>query len=485
MHLNKLVCLFIAVLCGVAQAQDRAKPNVIFILADDLGWTDLACYGSGYYETPNIDKLAAQGMRFTNGYSCAPNCAPTRAALMTGQYQPRTGVYTVGGIDRFDWESRPLRPIDNVQNLPKEKVTIADSMKRAGYATAMFGKWHLGSSAEYHPSKRGFDEALVTSGKHFNFELDPPVEYPKGQYLADFLTDRAVEFITKNKDKPFFLYLPHFGVHAPHQAKPELIAKFKDKPSAGGHHDPTYAAMIYSVDESVGRIMATLEELGLSKDTLIVFSSDNGGVGGYISSGVSNNKGITDNAPLRGGKGMLYEGGVRVPYIFRWPGKIAAGSVCDDPILSVDMHPTLIALAGGKPPENQPLDGVDLNKALTSNDRKALERDIFWHFPGYLGAGENQWRTLPGGAIRHGDFKLIEFFEDGRLELYNLKDDPSQKNNLTKDLPGLTNSLHARLVEWRAATSAKMPTPNTLTQAERDKALKKKKAKNSGKAGED
>jgi arylsulfatase A-like enzyme len=201
-------------------------------MADDLGYTDLACFGSKYYETPNIDKLASQGMKLTSHHHCQ-NCQPTRAALMSGQYAARTGVYTVGGIDRFDWSTRPLRPVDNVTELPLEKKTVAQAMKTAGYATGMFGKWHLGESGDYHPGKRGFDEAIVSMGQHFDFKTNPRTEYPQGQYLADFLTDKAVDFIQRHKDAPFFLYLPHFGVHSPYQAKPELIAKFKDKAARG------------------------------------------------------------------------------------------------------------------------------------------------------------------------------------------------------------------------------------------------------------
>ena len=257
-----LILLGILVMRLVALAVNQ--PNIVFILADDLGYSDVACYGSKFYETPHIDRLAAQGMRFTDGYTCGPNCQPTRAALMSGQYMPRTGVYTVGGIDRFNWQSRPLRPVDNVTELPLEKITVAQALKKAGYATGMFGKWHLGNDGAYHPSKRGFDEAIESSGVHFDFKTDPPVTYPKGQYLVDFLTDRAVDFIRLHKGEPFFLYLPHFAVHGPHQAKPDLISKFKDKKPAGGHHDPAYAAMIWSVDESVGRIVALLDELQLA-----------------------------------------------------------------------------------------------------------------------------------------------------------------------------------------------------------------------------
>lgn len=451
--------------CGLAAAaQDAAdgaaarKPNIVFILADDLGWADVGCYGSTYYETPNIDRLAAQGVRFTDGYSAGPNCTPTRAALMSGQYGARTGVFTVGNINRFNWQSQTLAPPQNVQNLPLSLTILPQPLKEAGYVTGMFGKWHLGNAAEFHPGQRGFDEAISTQGKHFDFKTDPAVEVPEGQYLADFLTDKSVDFIRRNKDKPFFLYLPHFGVHTPREAKPELIEKFKAKPAAGGHNDPVYAAMLYSVDESVGRIMATLDELKLADNTLVIFSSDNGGVGGYRREGIEKGNDITDNAPLRGGKGMLYEGGVRVPFIFRFPGRIQPGSMSDASIITVDLYPTFVELAGAKAPD-QPLDGVSLVAHLHG---KPLERDaVYWHFPGYLGApGKDEWRTKPVGAIRSGDHKLLEWYEDGKLELYNLKTDPGQKENLVEAQPKLAKSLYTKLAAWRESTGARMPTKN-------------------------
>lgn len=456
-----LFLLTCSALMGVAgfAAEPTKKPNVVFILADDLGWTDLGCQGSKYYKTPNIDKLAAAGLRFTDGYTCGPNCQPTRAALLSGQYGPRTGVYTVGGIDRFDWKSRPLRPVDNVQKLPLDRKTVADVMKASGYATAMFGKWHVGQDVDHHPSKRGFDEAIVSMGKHFDFVTQPKVDYPKGTYLADFLTDRAVDFIKKNKEKPFFLYLPHFGVHSPHEAKPDWIAKFKDQPATDGHANPTYAAMIASVDESVGRVLKTLDEFGLAENTVVIFSSDNGGVGGYVREGVKKAGDVTDNAPLRSGKGSLYEGGVRVPWIVRWPGKVPTGTT-DTPIISVDLLPTLVELSGGKAPAKQPIDGVSMVECLTSGGKKAPTRDLFWHFPGYLGAGQGMWRTTPAGAIRSGDWKLIEFFEDGRKELYNLREDLSQKTSLAAKNPDKAADLHARLATWRKDVGAMMPKAN-------------------------
>ncbi len=448
-------CLVIALAAPAAGAARR--PNVVLVLADDLGWTDLGCQGSKYYETPNLDRLAAQGMRFTAGYTCGPNCQPTRAALMSGQYGPRTGVYTVGSIDRFNWRSRPLRPVDNVQQLPHETVTVAGALKKAGYATAMFGKWHLGQAGPLHPARRGFDEAIVSMGRHFDFATSPKVDYPKGTYLSDFLTDRAVDFIRRNRDRPFFLFLAHFAVHSPHEAKKELVEKFKKRPAAGGHRDATYAAMIASLDESVGRVAAALDELKLADDTLFIFSRDNGGVGGYARAGIRGGGAATDNAPLRGGKGMLYEGGIRVPFLFRWPGTIEAGTRCDEPVCSVDLFPTLLEVAGAKPPAGQPLDGVSC-LPLLSGAKGRLDRDaVYWHFPVYLGAGRDDWRTTPAGAARAGDWKLLEFFETGRLELYNLADDIGETKDLAKSNPEKVKELHGKLRAWREAVKAPMP----------------------------
>lgn len=447
--------LFFAVLpCHAAD-----KPNIVFILADDLGWTDTATYGSKYYETPNIDRLAAQGMKFTRYHNCQ-NCQPTRAALMSGQYAPRTGVYTVGGIGRFEWEGRPLRPVDNVTELPLDKITVAQSLKQSGYTTGMFGKWHLGEDTDHHPRERGFDEAIVSMGKHFNFNTNPKTEYPKEQYLADFLSDKAVDFIKRHKDEPFFLYLPHYGVHSPHQAKEELIARFKSKTGVGGHNNPVYAAMIASVDESVGRIMTALDELKLTDNTVLIFSSDNGGVGGYEREGLKKAGDVTDNAPLRSGKGSLYEGGTRDPFIVRWPGKVNPATICDAPTIHVDIYPTLLELAGAKAPENYVLDGESL-VPLFRNGNATLKRDaIYQHFPGYLGAGKGTWRTTPVGVIEMGDWKLMEFFEDGKLELYNLHDDIGETKNLASEMPDKARELHAKMLAWRQAIKAPMPTLN-------------------------
>lgn len=450
-------CLFalVALLPLLQAAAAERKPNIIYILADDLGYTDLGATGSRYYETPNLDRLASQGLRFNRYYHCQ-NCQPTRAALMSGQYGSRTGVYTVGSEDRFSWWKRSLRPVPNVTQLPLDRSTVAQSLRQTGFATAMFGKWHLGEQGEYHPARRGFAEAIVSMGKHFDFSTNPKTEIPVGMYLADFLTDKAVDFIRRKKDMPFFLYLPHFGVHAPHQAKPELIAKFKSKSPVGGHHDPTYAAMISSVDDSVGRILAVLDELKLSENTILIFASDNGGVGGYVREGLKKAGDVTDNAPLRSGKGSLYEGGIRVPFFVRWPGVTPPGAVCETPATHVDIYPTFLEVSGGSKP-NQPLDGESL-VPLFRDPAAKLKRDVvFAHFPGYLGAGQNTWRTTPVGVAISGEWKLLEFYEDHRLELYKLSDDVGESKNLAEIFPEKANELLVKLRAWRKETGAKMP----------------------------
>lgn len=464
--------VFLALASACQGVEPASRPNIVFVMADDLGYTDLGCQGSQYYESPHIDRLASQGMRLLGHHHCQ-NCAPTRAAIMSGQYGPRTGVYTVGSIERFDWSRRPLRPVDNVQELPLDRSIIAQQLKSAGYATGMFGKWHLGNDGPHHPSRRGFDEAIVSAGVHFNFKTEPPVEYPEGQYLADFLTDKAVDFINRHQDEPFFLYLPHFGVHGPHQAKPEWIEHFKGKPTVGGHRNPVYAAMIASVDESVGRIMKVLDELQLAERTVVIFTSDNGGVGGRAREGLGENKDITDNAPLRSGKGSLYEGGTRVPLIVRWPGSIEAGTTCDIPTIHVDFYPTLVAMARAPSPEH-PLDGVSLRPLFeggTSLDRPA----IYQHFPGYLASGPNAWRTTPVSSIQEGPWKLMEFLEDGRLELYDLASDVGEQTNLAETQPDRARELYAKLVAWRQGISAPMPTPND--NSARPKKQRQKKSK--------
>lgn len=459
---------FLTATCLIAAER---KPNLIFILADDLGYGDLGCYGQKLIQTPHLDRMAAEGMRFAQFYAGSTVCAPSRSVLMTGLHTGHTRVR--GNAGTVNPLAQSLRPGD---------MTVARALKAAGYATAMFGKWHIGQQGPHAPGRRGFDEAIVSMGAHFDFATNPKTEYPKGQYLADFLTDRAVDFITRKKDGPFFLYLPHFGVHSPHQAKPELIAKFKGKPGVGGHNNPTYAAMIASVDESVGRVMAKLEELKLADNTVLIFASDNGGVGGYAREGLTKGGGgdVTDNAPLRNGKGSLYEGGTRVPFIVRWPGQVKAGTVCDVPAIHVDVYPTFVALAGGAMPAGQVFDGESLVPLLRAS-RATLQREaIYQHFPGYLGIGADQWRTTPVSLVQAGDWKLMEYLEDGRLELYNLREDLGEAKNLAATMPDKAKELQAKLVAWRAAVKAPMPAKNEVAaggESTKKKGKGKKNAK--------
>lgn len=444
------------------RASANKPPNIVFILADDLGWTDVACFGSKFYETPNLDRLAAQGLKFTSAYTAAPNCSPTRASLMTGAYTPRHGIWTaIGGAgDQAPPASAKLIPAPNGRQLPLQFTTIAQSLKASGYATGMFGKWHLGQQGDFHPARRGFDEAIETMGRHFEFRTNPQTPTDPNEYLADFLAKQAEGFIERHKDHPFFLYLPHFAVHSPHHAKPELIAKYEKKAAAGGHRNPTYAAMIDSLDQAVGRVMAKLDALGLGENTVLIFSSDNGGVGGYTSNdGRPENRGITSNLPLRGGKGQLYEGGVRVPLIVRWPRAIKAGSATAQPVISVDFFPTFLELAGSKENPKQARDGVSLVPLLKSSGQAKLKREaLYWNFPGYLPG-----RTTPVASVRDGDWKLIEFYEDGKMELYNLAQDLSERNDLSAKMPDKTRELHEKLKAWRASVNAPMPKPKPQT----------------------
>ncbi len=475
------------VAASAANAATVAKPNIVYILADDLGWTDLGCQGSTYYETPHIDRLAQQGMRMLRYYN-SQNCAPTRAVLMSGQYAPRTGIYTVNTLERGEAVDRKMNVPANTTQLPLDKFILPQALKAAGYATGMFGKWHLGNDEGHHPRQRGFDEALVSDNKHFNFTTIPPAEYPDGQYFADFLTDRAVDFIARHRDHPFFLYVPHFAVHTPIQGKADYVAAWEKKPAKGNHWHATYAAMVQSVDESVGRIVAKLEELKLADNTVIIFSSDNGGLGGYHrTEAPSEKKGFTDNTPLRGGKGTLYEGGIRVPFIVRWPGSVPAGSTSDVPVAHVDIYPTFLAIAGGTARSGYQLDGTSFASVL-KNPRASWAREaIYWHFPGYLESyvHEKGWRTSPVGVIHAGDFKLMEFFETGAVELYNLRDDIGETRNLAQQSPAQTQALRAKLATWRTDVGAAMPTmktgaETTPTQAANPAKKGKRKQKDAG-----
>lgn len=447
-------------------ASSSDRPNILFLMADDLGWSDLGVTGSPWHRTPVLDRLAREGLRFTDAYSNGPNCAPTRACLMSGQYPPRHGIYTVASGARGQARHRKLVPVENETVLAPRFVTLAETLRAAGYQTAHFGKWHLGHPGETGPLEQGFE--LNVAGNHRGH---PPSYFspyrnaqladgPDGEYLTDRLTREALAFLDRREsDRPFFLYFPFYTVHTPIQGKPEKVEKYRELLAGKKPAHPGYAAMVESLDENVGRLLAKIDELGLRESTLVIFTSDNGGLGGYEGLGTRE---YTSNAPLRGGKGMLHEGGIRVPLIVRWPGQVPAGKVSSTPVITLDFYPTLAALAGVT--ENLPaLDGVNLLPILRDPEGATLpgDRALFWHFPGYLQANVQRgtWRTKPGGVIRLGRHKLIEYFEDGRRELYDLEEDIGEKRDLSSERPELVEKLHARLKEWREAVRAPLPTP--------------------------
>lgn len=427
-----------------------AQPNIVLFYADDLGWRDLGCMGSKFYDTPHIDRLASEGMLFTDAYANAPNCAPSRACLMSGQYSPRHGVYTVGNPNRGRAELRRLLAVKNRLDLDEKFVTIAEALGSAGYRTATMGKWHLGDD----PTKQGF---LLNVG---GFKAGAPRSYfspyrnpnlkdgPDGEYLTDRLTDAAVEFISDKDSKPFFLYLTHYAVHTPIQAKEDDAARFANRPPDRGQRNRKYAGMVYALDRSMGRVLEALERTGKERDTIVVFFSDNGG-----------HMGATSCRPLRGAKGTLYEGGIRVPLIVRWPTKVKPGSRSSTPVIGTDLYPTFLAATGSKRSEGYRLDGVDLSPVLRGTGEIA-ERALFWHFPAYLQGRfeKDQFRTRPGAVVRRGKWKLIEFFEDRRLELYDLVEDRAEQTNVAKEHPDIAKELHAVMVAWRQQTGAPVPT---------------------------
>lgn len=442
---------------GLQVSGSAAQPtNVVVILADDLGWTDLGCYGSDFYETPHIDRLARDGMRFTQSYSACTVCSPTRAALLTGKYPARLHI--------TDWipgqmpDNPKLLVPEWTKHLPTEETTLAERLKPAGYTAASIGKWHLGGE-DYYPEKHGFDINIAGSDKaappsyHAPWKIPTLSEGKDGEYLTGRLSEEAVKFIERAKDKPFFLYLSHFAVHTPLQGRADLVQKYKHKLKAGLRHtNVTYAAMVESLDESIGRLCQKLDELKLADRTVIIFTSDNGG---------RITQGTTTNAPLRYGKASAYEGGVRVPLIVHWPGVTKPGSVCDAPVITMDLFPTVLEMCGLEPSriarDGTTNDGVSLTALLRGSG--SIQRDtLFWHYPHHqhyqLGG------TMPYGAIRAGDFKLIEFFDDMRVELYNIREDIGEQRDLAGEMPKKVKELRARLVEWRREVGAQMPVPN-------------------------
>jgi arylsulfatase A len=457
-----LVVLLPFSLC-VSHAADSpdAKPNVVLILADDLGWTDLACYGSDLHETPHLDRLARRGMKFTQNYSACTVCSPTRAALMTGKYPAR--LHITDWIPGLMPDNPKLLVPDWTKYLPLEETTLADAFKAAGYTTASIGKWHLGTE-EYYPTKHGFDLNIAGTDKPAPPSYFAPWKIPTlaegnaGDYLTDRLGEEAAKFIEQAKDKPFFLYLPHFAVHTPIQGRADLVKKYRSKLKPGlTHTNPAYAAMTESLDTAVGRVLSKLDDLKLAERTIVIFTSDNGG-----------RIPTTSNKPLRFGKASAYEGGVRVPLIVHWPGVTPPGAVSDVPTITMDLFPTLLEMAGIAAPRPDPQramsktgpagrDGISLVPLLRQTG-SISRAELCWHYPHHqhyqLGG------ATPYAAIRSGDFKLVEFFNDMHVELYDLRKDIGEEQDLAADMPGKADGLRRRLHAWREEIGAQMPTPN-------------------------
>jgi arylsulfatase A-like enzyme len=438
---------------GVAAGAER--PNVVLIVIDDLGWADLGCYGSTYHRTPNIDALARRGMRFTDGYAACPVCSPSRAAIMTGKYPARLHL-TDWLPGRTDRPSQKLsRPIIR-QQLPLEEVTLAEALGPAGYTTASIGKWHLGGPP-FWPEHQGFGrniggtETGSPPGGHFRFRTPNLQARNPDEYLTDRLTDEAIAFVEANRTRPFFLYLAHYAVHIPLQARPDVLARYRATPSTGSAQgNPIYAAMIQSLDEGIGRLMRKLDELGIANRTVVLFTSDNGG----LSVKEGPNTPATSNRPLRAGKGYLYEGGIRVPLIVAWPGVTRPGSVCEVPVSGQDLYPTIREIAAAPPGRGQIVDGESLLPLLRRTG-PIRRKPLFWHYPHYSNQGGR-----PGGAIREGDLKLIDWYEDGRAELYDLAADLGEQRDLAPERPADAARLRDRLARWREAVAVQMPTPN-------------------------
>lgn len=444
---------------SVAPAAQRPL-NFVLFLCDDLGWTDVGCQGSDFYETPHIDRLASQGMRFTNGYAACPVCSPTRAAIMTGKYPARLRLTNFIPGRQTRRYARVLAP-EFRQELPLEETTIAETLREAGYATGHIGKWHLGAQG-FSPDRQGFDLSFSTGGRHLfpRWTVNPPHKVNEGEDRADRLAAEAERFLVENRERPFFLYLPHHLPHIPLEAREPLIAKYKAKldtpkfrPRRGlpgpAQNDPTYAAMIENADTAVGRVLRKLDDLDLTARTVLIFTSDNGG----LTAPEFEKRPVTSNAPLREGKGHVYEGGIRVPLIVRWPGVTKRGSTCATAVSSVDYYPTLLEIAGARDAPGHTPDGTSIVPLLKGG---ALRRDaLYWHYPHYSNQG-----GAPGGAIRQDRYKLIEFYDDKHVELYDLSKDIGERNDLARRMPEKAAAMRRSLEEWRRAVAADMPKPN-------------------------
>ncbi len=449
--------LFLAPLAESALAESR-KPNIVLIFIDDMGWTDAGYAGSDLYETPNIDRLRREGMRFTNAYAAAGNCAPSRACLISGQYTPRHGLYAVGNTRRGAVREMRLVPIPNTGYLASENVTVAEALRAAGYATGEFGKWHLGKASPTRARDQGFDVDETTSpprGNVFKRTNDPKWIYR--------ITEGACRFMEKNKDRPFFAYISHHATHMAIQARQDMLEKFAAKKPGERHTDQKFAAMNAQMDDGVGIVLEKLKTLGLEKNTLVLFTSDNGGLP------------RSSQAPLRGFKGLYYEGGIRVPMIARWPGVIEPGSACDVPVINVDFYPTFLDAAGASAPSGKALDGESL-VPLFKGGKQLARAAIFWHFPGYLngpnsGSRDQLFRTRPVTVIRKGDWKLHLFHEEWALdggrdrldknhavELYNLARDIGEKRNLALERKEKRDELVGDVLTWFERVEARLPT---------------------------
>ena len=446
--------------CGVAlwlvsqspgnAATEQRPPNVVLILVDDLGWTDLGCFGSDLYETPNIDRLASEGMRFNAAYAACTVCSPTRAALLTGKAPAR--LHLTDWIHGHDRPDAPLLPPAWTEFLPSNEATLAEVLKPAGYTSTSIGKWHLGDEPEHWPDAQGFDANVAGFGKgqppsYFApYQIPTLIDGPDGEYLTDRLGLEAARFIAANAERPFFLYAPHYAVHTPLQAKAGDIERYRSKLTPGLRHDnPVYAAMVESMDAAVGRTLEAIDRAGVRDETLVIVTSDNGGL---------ELRGITENAPLRDGKGSAFEGGVRVPLIVRWPGVVPPGSTCIEPVISHDLFPTILEAAGIAMNDGA-LDGRSIVPLLRDPDAVLGREALYWHYPHYHPGG-----ATPHGAIRAGDWRLVQFFEGDRVELYNLADDPGESRDLAPSMPAKAAELRERLEVWRAAVGAQMPRPN-------------------------
>ncbi|MBX3439668.1 MAG: sulfatase-like hydrolase/transferase, partial [Planctomycetaceae bacterium] len=480
--LSICLCLVGISALAVGHTAEAARPNVIVFMIDDLGWTDAGCYGSDLYETPHIDRLAAGGVRFTNAYAACTVCSPTRAAMMTGLSPGRTHVtdWINGHWEGMTAERKsqlPLMPPEWTQHLEHRYTTIAEALRAAGYRTAHVGKWHLTPRSTeaavvepFYPEHQGFDVNVAgnqwgspgsyywpyrhPTAKGLDARVDrfPPDEETKDRYLSDMLTDQAVEIMKRWKDEPFFLYFPHYNVHTPIQGRADLVEKYESKITPQHRHrNAGYAAMVESVDESVGRVMHTLEELGIADNTVVIYTSDNGGLDRDETGDP------TDNAPLRNGKGSAYEGGVRIPTIISWPGVARGGSICDEPIITCDFYPTILAMtsAPGDAAHNELVDGLSLVPVL-KDPQSELPRDaLYWHYPHYHGFG-----ATPYSAIRARDWRLVEFYEDGRSELYNLADDIGETTDVSDAHPEKKQELLSSLGRWRDDVGAQPPLKN-------------------------